>query len=284
MSHPAVFLDRDDTLLVDSGFIDDPDNVKLVPDAIEAVIRLHRCGYKVVVVSNQSGVARGYFDEQRLDEIHTRLQELLARGGTKLDGIYHCPYLEGPEAKVEAYRKRSDLRKPAPGMLLLAAGEQNLDLARSWMIGDAGRDIEAGHRAGCRTILLGPPRRPVDDGRVEPTFRVSSLLDAVRIVERETTQTSTSDGQDAQPSERESVKLLIDIRNLLDRRQRVASQEDFSLIRLVGTLVQMLALVVGLWGVFAMFQDLLPEAQMRFALAIFLQLLTLTMVVANRFR
>ncbi|MCH7525954.1 MAG: HAD family hydrolase, partial [Planctomycetes bacterium] len=156
MSHPAVFLDRDDTLLVDSGFIDDPDKVKLVPDAIAAVIRLHRCGYKVVVVSNQSGVARGYFDEQRLDEIHGRLQGLLERGGAKLDGIYYCPYLEGSEAKVEAYRKRSDLRKPAPGMLLLAAGERNLDLARSWMIGDAVRDIEAGHRARCRTLLLGP--------------------------------------------------------------------------------------------------------------------------------
>jgi D,D-heptose 1,7-bisphosphate phosphatase len=281
MKRPAVFLDRDDTLVVDPGFIDHPEKVELMPGAVEAVNRLHTAGYRVVVVSNQSGVARGLFDEQRLEAIHDRLRSLLADGGAALDGIYYCPYLEGPEAKVEAYRRRSTLRKPEPGMLFEAASEQRLDLGRSWMIGDAARDIEAGRRAGCRTILVAPEGKrgsgASNGDRADAMFRVQSLLEAVKIVERETDQSSTIEMRGEQPSEDDSVRLLSEIRNLLDRQQREASQEDFSLLRLVATVVQMLALVVGIWGVFDMFQDALPEAQMRFALAIFLQLLALTM-------
>ena len=144
MSHPAVFLDRDDTLVIDSGYIDHPDKVALMSGAREAVQRFRQAGFKVVVASNQSGVARGYFDEKRLALINQRVQDLLAADGEGLDAIYCCPYLDGPDATVDAYRRESELRKPRPGMLLKAAREMDLDLTRSWMIGDALRDVEAG--------------------------------------------------------------------------------------------------------------------------------------------
>ncbi len=183
---PVVFLDRDDTLVVDSGYIDHPDKVQLVSRAAEAVRRIGRAGFRVVVVSNQSGVARGYFDEARLNEVNDRMRTLLSRGGAELDGIYCCPFLEGPEAKVEAYRCASDLRKPLPGMLLQAAKDLNLDLSRSWMIGDSARDIEAGRSAGCRTILIRNGRADgVESAATSPDFSTRSIIEAAMIVERE---------------------------------------------------------------------------------------------------
>lgn len=152
--YPAVFLDRDNTLIEDPGYINDPAAVRLLPGAGEALRRIRAAGYRAVVVTNQSGVARGRITEGQLVAVHARLRELLGAEGAELDAIYHCPYLDGPEAVVAAYRRDSDLRKPRPGMLLLAARELGLDLARSWMVGDSARDVEAGRAAGCRTILI----------------------------------------------------------------------------------------------------------------------------------
>jgi len=115
------------------------------------------CWFKVVVVTNQSGVARGLFTELDLAAIHDRLRELLGREGATLDGLYYCPY--HPEGVVEAYRKDSHWRKPGAGMLFAAAADLSLDLRRSWMVGDWPTDVEAGRRAGCRTIYLGPAER-----------------------------------------------------------------------------------------------------------------------------
>lgn len=149
----AVFFDRDGTLIVDTGFPGTPEQVQLMPGAADAVRALRRAGYMIIVASNQSGVARGLFDEAAVRAVNDRVQMLLG-SDTGIDAFYICPYLDGPEAVVEAYRRDSDWRKPAPGMLLTAAREHGIDLARSWMIGDAPRDMEAGRRAGCRTILL----------------------------------------------------------------------------------------------------------------------------------
>ncbi|HEY3243386.1 MAG TPA: HAD family hydrolase [Phycisphaerae bacterium] len=199
MGFPAVFLDRDNTLVEDPGFIDHPDKVRLMPGAAAAIRRLNEAGYHVVVVTNQSGIARGLFSEARLCEIHAHLRSVLAADGARLDAIYYCPYLDSEEAVVEAYCRASELRKPAPGMLLKAAQELDLDLDRSWMIGDGARDIEAGRRAGCRTILL-DFRFPISDFRfqdatgaradaaktshaiVTPDYIVRSLSEAVDIV------------------------------------------------------------------------------------------------------
>lgn len=152
--HPAVFLDRDNTLIEDPGYINDPADVILLPGAADALRRFRAAGYRAVVVTNQSGVARGRITEDQLIAVHSRLRELLRAEGAELDAIYYCPYLDGSEASVAAYRRDSELRKPRPGMLLLASRELGLELGRSWMVGDSLRDVEAGRAAGCRTILI----------------------------------------------------------------------------------------------------------------------------------
>ena len=300
MGAPAVFLDRDDTLMVDSGFVDHPDKVVLVPGAIEAVRRLNAIGYKVVVATNQSGVARGYFDEARLRQIHDRLRERLAAGDARVDGIYFCPYLDSPEASVEAYRCRSELRKPLPGMLLQAGREMDLDLGRSWIIGDSARDIEAGRAAGCRTILITNGNAASEAARVRPHHLVSSLVEAVAIVEQdaigkarrdEGTEARRDEGTEAQrdgvvsppgPPSADSVELLTEIRDLLDRQRRAELHDDFSIFRLLATLVQMLALVTAGWGFFSLFTDDSSGAVTRFVLAGFCQLIVISTLLADR--
>lgn len=158
---PAVFLDRDGTIIHDPGYLGDPAKVRLITGAAEAMARLRAAGYPLVVVSNQSGVARGLLTEADVESVNRRMNELLRSSGAEVERVYHCPYLPGEEAVVEAYRRDSELRKPHPGMLLLAARELGIDLRRSWMIGDSERDVEAGRAAGCRSILLaaGPVER-----------------------------------------------------------------------------------------------------------------------------
>lgn len=148
----AVFLDRDKTLIFDPGYLADPAGVRLLPNAARGLGRLAEAGYKLIVVTNQSGIARGLLTEDALAAVHAELHRQLAAEGVRLDAIYFCPF--HPEATIDRYRLDSDDRKPGPGMLLRAAGELRLDLPRSWMIGDSDRDILAGRRAGCRTILI----------------------------------------------------------------------------------------------------------------------------------
>ncbi len=182
MSNKAVFLDRDDTLIHDSGYINDPGQVRLIDGAAEALKDLKSMGYKLVVVSNQSGVARGILTEKTLREIHERVKGLLAERGAFLDRIYYCPYLA--DGAVAKYRKESDWRKPAPGMLLAAARDMDIDLEQSWMVGDEDRDIEAGLRAGCKTILiLGPAREiQIDAPAHKPDYRAVNLKEAANII------------------------------------------------------------------------------------------------------
>jgi D-glycero-D-manno-heptose 1,7-bisphosphate phosphatase len=182
MPNKAIFLDRDDTIIEDPGYINNPDQVKLLDGAPEALSSFKALGYKLVVVSNQSGVARGIVTEETLGKIHKRLEQLLSEKGIWLDRIYYCPF--HPEGVVPKYRKESDLRKPNPGMLLLAGKELDIDLAESWMVGNSIRDVEAGKRAGCRTVMIAgrtheqkiPPGEPV------PDYRAVNLKEVVNII------------------------------------------------------------------------------------------------------
>lgn len=177
---PAVFLDRDGTMIEDPGYLRAVSQVRLLPGVAEAIRSLRHAGYRIVVATNQSGIARGYFNEIDLAAVHDRLRELLAGQGAQLDGIYYCPY--HPEGVVPAYRKESDWRKPACGMLTAAAQDLGLDLPASWMVGDSPRDVEAGRRAGCRTALVagsaadGPTATPAAD------VVAGSLLEASRCI------------------------------------------------------------------------------------------------------
>lgn len=184
MTNKAIFLDRDDTLIEDPGFINNPEQVKLLDGAAEALIEFRTMGYKTIVVSNQSGVARGIVTEKVLGEIHNRLKQLLVEKGACLDKIYYCPYHS--EGSVAKYRKESNLRKPNPGMLLAAAEEIDIDLEQSWMIGNSNRDIEAGLRAGCKTILINRPlhyEQP-KPGEPKPDYKAINIKEAVNIVKQ----------------------------------------------------------------------------------------------------
>ncbi len=150
--YAAVFLDRDGTINEEVGYLDSLHKLRLIPGAAEAVRLINRSGMKAVVVTNQSGVARGLFDEAFVGEVHRRLREMLAAEGAFLDGVYHCPH--HPREGRGIYLRECDCRKPAPGLLLKAAAELSLDPQRSAMIGDTLKDIEAGARIGTRGILV----------------------------------------------------------------------------------------------------------------------------------
>jgi D,D-heptose 1,7-bisphosphate phosphatase len=185
MPNKAIFLDRDGTLIEDPGYINHPDQVKLVDGAAEALIEFGSMGYKRVVVSNQSAVARGLVTEKVLGEIHNRLKQLLAEKGAYLEKIYYCPY--HPDGAVARYRKESEWRKPNPGMLLAAAEEMDIDLKQSWIIGNSGRDIETGFRAGCKTILIEGPlshHKSVEPDQPKPDYKAVNIKEAVNIIKQ----------------------------------------------------------------------------------------------------
>lgn len=185
--NPAVFLDRDNTIIHNDGDLGDPDKVRLIQGAATAIASLCGLGYKVVVVTNQGGVARGKYGEADVDATHERLHELVrqAANGARIDGFYYCPF--HPQGTVEEYRQEHHTRKPQPGMLLQAAEDLKLDLSQSWMVGDALRDIQAGARAGTRTVLVKPDAKPEDeiptaDDGTKPDFVARNIVEAVRII------------------------------------------------------------------------------------------------------
>jgi D-glycero-D-manno-heptose 1,7-bisphosphate phosphatase len=148
----AVFLDRDGTLIVERGYITVPEGVELIPGAAEAVTRLRDAGWKVFVVTNQGCVAKGMITEDELGLIHFRMVSLLAEAGAEVDGVYYCPH--HPDGEQIQYSVECDCRKPRPGLLERAAGEHDVDLGESVMIGDSLRDLEAGRAAGARGVLV----------------------------------------------------------------------------------------------------------------------------------
>jgi D,D-heptose 1,7-bisphosphate phosphatase len=148
---PAVFLDRDGTLIEHVPYLSDPAMVSLLPGAAEALRRLRRAGFARVLVTNQSAIGRGMLAVNRLDEIHTELNRQLALQGATIDGIYYCP--DAPKNNDRTVVEIPD-RKPGPGMLLRAAADLNLDLGASWMVGDLISDVLAGLNAGCKSILV----------------------------------------------------------------------------------------------------------------------------------
>lgn len=178
----AVFLDKDGTIVKDVPYNVNPDLITFEPDVPEALSRLQRSGYALVVVTNQSGVARGYFDEKDLILMLDNLRDKLWKMGVGLNAIYFCPH--HPCGIVDKYRKRCECRKPDPGLLIRAAHDHGIDLSTSWMIGDILNDVEAGNRAGCRSILIdnGNETEWLSGEFRAPDYKVNSLARAADII------------------------------------------------------------------------------------------------------
>ena len=175
----AVFLDRDGTILEEKGYVTVPDAVNVLPGVAEAIVSLRAQGWKVFVVSNQAAVAKGLISEDELARINERMVMMLGMAGAVLDGIYCCPH--HPDGTEHEYARECDCRKPKPGLLEQAAGEHDLDLAESVLIGDSLRDIQAGKAAGARATVLvltghGPSSSAEDHGA---DFVAKDLADAV---------------------------------------------------------------------------------------------------------
>lgn len=182
-SRPAIFVDKDDTLLRDVPYNAFPGLIEWLPGAQAGLRRLASAGFELVVVTNQSGVARGRYTEERLARYLEVLARDAAQAGVRFSAIEYCPH--HPEATLERYRRFCACRKPNPGMLVRAANRLDLDLAHSWMIGDLLDDVEAGWRAGCRTALIAmhSDQIPPADGVRHPDIVACSFDDAAaRIV------------------------------------------------------------------------------------------------------
>lgn len=149
MSRPAVFLDRDGTIIEETGYLSDPGKVALLPGAAEALIRLNKAGFMLVVLTNQSGVARGYFSEEDLAAVNGRLDSALAEKGAAIDAYYYCPHHPDYGGMIDC-----DCRKPRTGMADRAAVEHGIDLARSYFVGDKGSDVLLGKNAGGKSVLV----------------------------------------------------------------------------------------------------------------------------------
>lgn len=189
----AVFLDRDGVInelvyfpeqgIVDSPFI--PDQFRLTPFAIQALNRLHLLGFKVIVISNQPGIAKGHFDETMFDSISARMRQLLREGNAYLDGEYYC--FHHPDAVREKYRVICDCRKPKPGLILRAARDHDIMLAESFFVGDGTVDVKAGRDAGCKTVLVASANglllKLLTEQGSEPDFLVKTLERAVETIE-----------------------------------------------------------------------------------------------------
>ncbi len=193
MSRCAVFLDRDGVIVelvwdAEDGSYEGPNvkaDVRLIPAAADAIRRIRSLDYRTVVVSNQPGAAKGKASRDDLLEAHAHVVRLLAECGVVVDDYRYC--LHHPDALDPELAEACECRKPKPGMLLAAAGALDIDLSRSWMIGDSDADAEAGRMAGCRTILVENPRsahRRQGNGHVD--FRARDVADAVDIVVSET--------------------------------------------------------------------------------------------------
>jgi D,D-heptose 1,7-bisphosphate phosphatase len=178
----AVFLDKDGTLIKDVPYNIDPAKIYLEPFALEALKLLQDNLYDLFVISNQSGVALGYFSEADLLPVNHTIERLLQANCVSLQGFYYCPHYKN--GTVADYAIACDCRKPAPGLLLRAAREHKIDLAHSWMIGDILNDVEAGKRAGCKTILLnnGNETEWLLYEERKPNYIVNNLKEAAELI------------------------------------------------------------------------------------------------------
>jgi D-glycero-D-manno-heptose 1,7-bisphosphate phosphatase len=184
VKRPAIFLDRDGTISEEVGYVNHLSRYRLLPHSLEAIRAINRAGRLAIVTTNQAGVARGYFDETLVHRVHDRLRQWVEEAGGRLDAIYYCPH--HPDVGRPPYRAACDCRKPRPGMILRAAREHDIDLARSWVVGDGVADVEAGTAAGVPAVLVltgygrGLVEHQPERFTTRPAHTAEHVLDAVR--------------------------------------------------------------------------------------------------------
>jgi len=172
MKNKAVFLDRDGTIIIDKIYLNDPKEVEFLPGAIEALKALQDSGYLLLVATNQSGVARGIVSRENIEKIHSVIRDEVGKKEVEIAGFYFAPY------SVES---EHPMRKPSPGMLELAAKEHQIAFSQSWMVGDKMSDVEAGHRAGCKSVLIGK-EDPKDSHFDPPEAHLKDLQEAKNFI------------------------------------------------------------------------------------------------------
>jgi D-glycero-D-manno-heptose 1,7-bisphosphate phosphatase len=182
----AVFLDRDGTVIEEVGYLNRLDRISFFPWSVDAIRALNQAGLLVVIVTNQAGVARGYFDEELVRQTHAVMDQRVREGGARIDAYYYCPH--HPDATVEVYRATCDCRKPKPGMIHRAAAELGIDVARSFVVGDRWLDVRMGQAAGAAAILVrtgyGLEEEAQPDG-ISADLVADNLMDAAAwIIER----------------------------------------------------------------------------------------------------
>jgi len=171
----AIFVDRDGTLCFDRHYMSDPDGLEFIPSVVDGLVTLAQLGLPIIIVTNQSGVGRGYFTEETLSRIHARLLSMLSEKGIQITDIFHCPHVPGTGCGC---------RKPAPGMLFEAAQKHGIDLAQSFVIGDRMMDVEMAHAVGARGILVpevGDQYKvghEIEQSTEEPDFKADTFLEA----------------------------------------------------------------------------------------------------------
>ena len=290
----AVFLDRDHTVIHDPGYLSNPEAVKLLPGVERAIRSLAQAGYKIVVVTNQSGVARGLISVETLDAIHTEMRRQLAAGGAHVDGVYYCPY--HPDGTVQEYAAESELRKPRPGMLLRAAKDLDIDLAASWMVGDSPRDIEAGQRAGCRTVRIRsghtrPPGEAMNDD-VQADFTVRTLPEAAKVIlhpnlSRDSVRSGlatfvATGGTHVESEADDAAKVRQEILDCVKGLAEGAPSGGCKIARSIGTVAQGLAVLALIGAILALAWGEKLFAVVHAVVALTLQVMVLTFFTIDR--
>jgi D-glycero-D-manno-heptose 1,7-bisphosphate phosphatase len=171
----AVFLDRDGTMIEDAGYLDAIERVVFFPWTVDAIRAFNRAGLAVVVVTNQSGIARGLFSESFVDETHAHIAARLEAGGAHVDAYYYCPH--HPDGAVERFVRRCECRKPARGLVDRAARDLGLDPARSYVVGDTWLDVQLGRAVGARAILVRTGRGAAEEKRPLPSVAADAVVD-----------------------------------------------------------------------------------------------------------
>jgi D-glycero-D-manno-heptose 1,7-bisphosphate phosphatase len=178
----AVFLDRDGTMIHDPGYLDDLQKVRLYDNAVSGLKLLKKNGFKLIVITNQSGVARGYYNEAFVKKTHAYIDSLLAKHNVAIDAYYYCPHHK--DAKLEKYRLECDCRKPKIGMINAAVKKFKIDLKQSWSIGDKLSDVKMGINAGTRTVLVLSGNGRKEQKKITPDTRpdivAATLFSAAR--------------------------------------------------------------------------------------------------------